>query len=387
MVAVARSRIARALLVALALVLMVPMVSTARAGLPDGEGGDPMLMRLLRLDPGARLGANTQVSALDGARLLGVPRRTNFMVGLGAQQQIVGGGDHDQLGARGAASVVLGRGGPDLIHGGATSDRLGGGPGQDLIHGHDGPDMILGGAGRDLIYGGPGVDRIRSGPGRDRVIDDRGATTVRAGSGRDRVDVADGRGDDRVLCTAGSLARVAADADDQVGDGCRVVTEPVVARRPGSGPPARAAQRVTGDGSTDRPFVMECGRTGLVDCDIGPFPRRTLERFWSNEYVPAYKCPSTHPYLFRQDYAPFGTALPQGVEVRGLRSGEVGVSITGISTIKLEGRDGRYPTGTLTGPGQSSATNWKFVGEGIYQVVLHCTSDPDHSYAVMGQIL
>jgi RTX calcium-binding nonapeptide repeat (4 copies) len=387
MVAVARPRIAQALVVALALVLMVPVVSTARAGIPDDQGRERMLTRLLRLDPGARLGANTQVGAPDGARLLGVPRRTNFILGLGAQQRIVGGGDHDQLGARGAGSVVLGRGGPDLIHGGATSDRLGGGPGQDLIHGHDGADMILGGAGRDLIYGGPGLDRIRSGPGRDRVVDDRGATTVRAGSGRDGVDVADGRGNDRVLCTAGSLARVVADADDQVGDSCRVVTERVVARRPGPAPPARAAQRVTGDGSNDRPFVMDCGRTGLVDCDIGPFPRRTLDGFWANEYVPAYKCPPSNPYLFRQDYAPFGTALPQGVEVRGLRSGEVGVSITGRSTIKVEGRDGRYPTGSLTGPGQSSATNWKFVGEGIYQVILHCTSDPDHSYALMGRIL
>jgi hypothetical protein len=386
MVTVARPRIAQAFVVALALVLMVPVVSTARAGIPDGQGRDRMLTRLLRLDPGARLGANTQVGALDGTRLLGVPRRTNFMLGLGGQQRIVGGGDHDQLGARGAASVVLGRGGPDLIHGGATSDRLGGGPGQDLIHGHDGPDMILGGAGRDRIYGGPGLDRIRSGPGRDRVIDDRGATTVRAGSGRDRVDVADGRGDDRVLCTAGSLARVVADAGDQVGDGCRVVTERVVARWSGSGPPARAAQRVTGDGSNDRPFVMDCGRTDLVDCDLGPFPRRTLNGFWANEFVPAYKCPTTHPYLLRQDYAPWGTSLPQGVEVRGLKSGNVGVSMTGISTVKVEGRDGRYPTGALTGPGQSSATSWTG-GEAIYQVILHCTSDPDHSYNLRGQIL
>jgi RTX calcium-binding nonapeptide repeat (4 copies) len=386
MVAVARLRITQASVAALALVLMVPVMASAQAGIPGGEGRERMLAGLLRLDPGARLGANTQVGTLDGTRLLGVPKRTNFMLGLGAQQRIVGGGDHDQLGARGATSFVLGRGGPDLIHGGATSDRLGGGPGHDLIHGHDGADMLLGGGGRDLIHGGPGLDRIRSGPGRDRVVDERGATTVRAGSGRDRVDVADGRGDDRVLCTAGSLARVAADADDQVGDGCRVAMERVVARRPGSGPPARAAQRVTGDGSTGSPFIMDCGRTGVVDCDIGPFPRRTLNGFWANEFVPAYKCPTSHPYLLRQDYAPWGTSLPQGVEVRGLRTGKVGVSITGISTVKVEGRDGRYPTGSLTGPGQSSATSWTF-DEAIYQVIVHCTSDPDHSYNLRGQIL
>jgi hypothetical protein len=78
--------------------------------------------------------------------------------------------------------------------------------------------------------------------------------------------------------------------------------------------------------------------------------------------------------------------LPQGVEVRGLKSGNVGVSMTGISTVKVEGRDGRYPTGALTGPGQSSATSWTG-GEAIYQVLLHCTSDPDHSYNLRGQIL
>jgi hypothetical protein len=384
-VAVAFSRVAWAV-AAFALALMMPSVSTALESNGAGDGGDRAVKRLLRLDPGARLGGNTQVAADAGARLFGVPRRTNFMLGLGAQQLIMGGPGHDQLGLRGAAGRVLGAAGPDLIHGGTAPDWLKGGAGHDLIHGHAGRDEIYGGSGRDVIHGGPGLDRLRGGPGRDRLIDDRGPTAVRAGSGRDRVDVADGRGDDHVLCTAGSPARVVADADDQVGDGCRVLPAHDLAGRPQAGPPAHAAQRVTGDGSNDKPYIMACSNSSLVDCDIGPFPRRTLNGFWSNEFVPAYKCPPDQPYLFRQDYAPFGTALPQGVQVRGLVSGELGVSITGISTIKVEGRDGRYPTGALTGPGQSSATSWKF-GEVFYQVVLHCTSDPDHSYKLGGQIL
>jgi RTX calcium-binding nonapeptide repeat (4 copies) len=381
MVAVALPRMAPALVAAFALAMMMPSVSTALETGGAGDGGDRAVKRLLRLDPGARLGGNTQVAADAGARLFGVPRRTNFMLGLGAQQLILGGPGHDQLGLRGAAGRVLGAGGPDLIHGGPAADLLRGGAGHDLIHGHAGPDEIHGGPGRDVIHGGSGLDRLRGGPGRDRLIDDRGPTAVRAASARDRVDVADGRGDDRVLCTAGSPARVVADPDDQVGRGCRVLLARDLAGRPA----ARAAQRVTGDGSNDKPYVMECNNPSLVDCEVGPFPRRTLDGFWANEFVPAYKCPPDHPYLFSQDYAPWGTSLPRGIQVRGLVSGKVGVSMTGTSTIKVEGRDGRYPTGGLTGPGQSSATSWN--GEVFYQVVLHCTSDPDHSYNLRGQIL
>jgi Ca2+-binding RTX toxin-like protein len=364
MVAIALPRIGRALVVALALLLMAPIVASALGRNGGSSGTDRQVAKLLRLDPGSRLGANTQVVAADGAQLLGVPGRTNFMLGLGARQRIVGGAEHDQLGVRGAAGRVLGRGGPDLIHGGPMDDQL------------------SGGAGPDLINGGPGHDLLSGGPGRDRLIDGRGTTTVRAGAGRDLIDVADGSGDDRVQCTPGSRDRVEADAGDQVGRGCRVVRARINARRV----EARGAQLVTGDGSNDKPYVMDCGDLTRVDCAIGPFPRRTLNGFWANEFVPAYKCPPAHPYLFSQDYAPWGTSLPRGVEVRGLKTGNVGVSMTGTSTIKVEGRDGRYPTGALTGPGQSSATSWTG-GEAIYQVILHCTSDLDHSYNLRGQIL
>jgi len=54
-------------------------------------------------------------------------------------------------------------------------------------------------SGNDLIRGGGGNDGLYGGPGNDRIVDHRGAATVFPGSGTNRVDVADGRGDDRVL--------------------------------------------------------------------------------------------------------------------------------------------------------------------------------------------
>ena len=57
--------------------------------------------------------------------------------------------------------------------------------------------------------------------------------------------------------------------------------------------------------------------------------------------MPAYKCPASHAYLYAQGYAPFGTSLPDGVEVAGL--GPIGVSITGIKT------SGGWAIGTTTG--------------------------------------
>ena len=51
-----------------------------RRGLP----GSGWRCRLLRLDPGALVGGNTQVASVAGARVVGVPGRVNFMLGLAA---------------------------------------------------------------------------------------------------------------------------------------------------------------------------------------------------------------------------------------------------------------------------------------------------------------
>jgi hypothetical protein len=320
--------------------------------------------RLMRLDPGARLGGNTQVATVPRTRLFGVSDRVNFMLGLAPRQRIVGGAGADQLGMRRAAG------------------RVHGGPGNDLIHGGPGDDVLKGGPGNDLIYGGGGDDRLKGGPGNNRLIDGKGATEVRA-AGRTRVEVADGRGDDRVLCAPGASGRIEVDPGDWVAPGCRDGSSRVVVRQVSaatSQAPATdagvAQQPVAGKGTNSDPFIAACDSEGSVDCTVSSFPARTLGGFWSNESVPAYKCPSDHEYLLNANYAPIGTALVPGVEVRGL--GPVGVSITTPSVVSIGG--GFFEaTGTATGGGASSATNWNGTGA-QYRVILHCTSDSSRGY-------
>jgi hypothetical protein len=349
-----------------AVALLGPDVAPALAGERASGRSDRLAARLLRLDPGARLGGNTQVATVAEARLSGVPGRMNVMVGLGPRETIVGGARHDELGVRGDAGRIFGAGGPDLIHGG---------PGRDVI---------FGGPGDDLISGGPGRDRLRGGPGRDRLIDGRGATTVRAGSGRDRVDVADGRADDRVLCAAGSRARIEADRGDRIGAGCRRGLARVTHGRPAAGPaPVRAVQqRVTGAGTMGDPFVAPCSDPASVDCTVRAFPRRFLTGLWANEYVPAYRCPSDHPYLTKGLFVPGGVLVPQGVEIDegggpGGSSWPVGIVISNATTTGAP--NGTVGTGTTTGFANSTATNWS-TGTAGYKVILHCTSDSQHAY-------
>jgi hypothetical protein len=120
--------------------------------------------------------------------------------------------------------------------------------------------------------------------------------------------------------------------------------------------------------------VTIAGALGLAPAtaraDVGEFPqeKRHLDGFWANEFVPGYRCPTSHPYLEAKDYAPFGTSLIKGVSINedGM-PWPIGVSITGASTTG----------GSLNlanGIAASSATNWSF-GRHWYQAVLHCTDD------------
>ncbi len=93
-------------------------------------------------------------------------------------------------------------------------------PGNDVLHGGPGNEVIYGGRGNDVIYGGRGNDVIYGGPGDDRIIDKRGPATVFPGSGTNWVDVADGRGDDRVVCAAGSINHITADRTDFIAPSC-----------------------------------------------------------------------------------------------------------------------------------------------------------------------
>jgi hypothetical protein len=365
MLRIVSPRGARAVVGVLVVVAGAGLVVAAALGRQSPR--ERLATRLMSLDPGARIGANTQVGTTAGARLLGSRRRANFMIGLGARQRIVGGPGHDQLGARGAAGV-----------------RVHGGGGHDLIHGGRGDQLLAGGAGDDLIYGGAGRDRLDGGPGNDRLIDRQGATVVVTGPGRNRVDVADGDGDERVLCAPGSVNRIEADRGDRLRPSCRRGASSVRYRRPPSGAPTAHAAQVTGSGTNDDPYVTtDCvleskfDEHEIYDCT---FPARALSGLWANEYVPAYKCPASFPWLLFFNYAPSGTQLPDGVEVDGL--GPIGVSISGVSSA-IPGPDSRRPgklaTGTLTGFPNSSATSWR-LGINSYTVVLHCVPDPNDGW-------
>jgi hypothetical protein len=145
---------------------------------------------------------------------------------------------------------------------------------------------------------------------------------------------------------------------------------------------------VEGKGTDSDPFRREL--TGGIDswkkeCDVFrehdpygdfascvmAFPSRPLTGFFDGDQpLPAYGCPSLHPnshtgggwYLENESFAPAGTKIPYGVEVRGL--GPVGVYIP-------------YPNGVAesqTSQKDSSATSWS-TGTHSYQIVLHCTGD------------
>jgi hypothetical protein len=126
----------------------------------------------------------------------------------------------DSVGARPATSKFGGTGN-DRLQGGSGNDLIYGGRGNDRIIGGRGKDQLYGGPGSDRIDGGPGDDRIYGGPGNDRIVDHRGATTVFPGSGTNRVDVADRRGDDRVVCASGSTNHIVADRGDRIARSCR----------------------------------------------------------------------------------------------------------------------------------------------------------------------
>jgi Ca2+-binding RTX toxin-like protein len=341
--------------VVVALGVLVPATSGQRAS----PGNRALAAQLLARDPGARVGGNSQVATATRVRVLGVPRRMNFILGLGPREWIVGGARDDQLGARGDANRVYGAAGNDLIHGGP------------------GAQMLYGGPGIDALYGGRGDDRLDGGPGNDRIIDAQGATTVRTGTGRDRVDVGDGHPDDRVLCAPGSIKRIHADGDDRIEASCRrSAATRVIYRWPATAPPAHAAQTVSGDGSNERPYTAPCDDPDSGLCTVSAFASRTFTHLWANEYVPAYQCPPDQPYLLDESYSL--ATLPNGVEVQGL--GPVGVSITGVSTSQqnVGGQAVDVGMGTKTGFPNSSATSWS-LRPVSYKVILHCTNDLSHA--------
>jgi hypothetical protein len=132
---------------------------------------------------------------------------------------------------------------------------------------------------------------------------------------------------------------------------------------------------ITGSGTNDDPYTTDCFNQGNADCETYGFAPRSLSGGLGNEYVPAYQCPTSHPYLYNQNYAPVGTNIPHGVEIIGL--GPIGVSITATQweegPAEWDGYIYAYNTATRTGFPDSSATNWSGDTHS-YQVILHCTN-------------
>jgi hypothetical protein len=116
-------------------------------------------------------------------------------------------------------------------------------------------------------------------------------------------------------------------------------------------------------------------------------PVRTLTGFLASEHVPSYRCPAHLPYLADQDHAPWGTSLIPGVEIRQDRDPwPIGVSITRAIPVENSSVPPGWtslplPAGISEEGIGSSATNWTFE-TASYQVVLHCTNDPELSYQV-----
>ena len=107
---------------------------------------------------------------------------------------------------------------------------------------------------------------------------------------------------------------------------------------------------------------------------------RTLSGWWANEHVPAYKCPSSQPFLEKHNYAPVGTSLIPGVSINEeYEPWPIGVSITLATPGFQQSTQNHYAVGIH--PIASSVTNWTF-GTSWYQVVLHCTADPSVGYRV-----
>ena len=333
------------LVLAVALALTASPAALAAAPITatsdDAQSSAPqpgLLARLLRLDPGARLGGNTHVASGAQAVLVGVPGRVNFMIGLGPRQRIMGGARHDQLGARGAGSLVRG------------------GRGNDLIHGHHGRQVLSGGRGHDHIFGGRGRDRLHGGPGNDRLVDHQGATVVITGTGLNRVDVADGDGDERVVCTRGSINRIRVDRGDRLHPRCRRATSSVSYLRPArAAPAARAAQQqtVSGAGTHDNPYTAACDDETQNPCVISAFAARSLTGLWANEYVPAYKCPTSHPYLYNKS-----TGLPAATCWAASRCRGWGRSVcpSQASSASISTRSGASPGRTPAAPTRARRT-------------------------------
>lgn len=153
-----------------------------------------------------------------------------------------------------------------------------------------------------------------------------------------------------------------------------------------SGGPVVAGLRAPGDdaignGTNDDPYtVPKCTEFDIEGhCEL-IFHQRYLGDWPSNEYVPAYRCPTEAPWLLNKSLSP-GRIVPPGV-LFGTERGKLGVNITGVSikigkTKPVGQREllYEYATGTKAGFPFSSVTSWSFFDGSVYRIRLYCTGD------------
>jgi hypothetical protein len=292
---------------------------------------------------GGSVGRNTIVATGRNERVAGVLGRSNFIIELGTDETILGGASGDQIRAFGKNVTVRGGKGDDLVYGGPGGTLIGGLGHDLLLEAEDNGTVVITGKHTEVVVSGH-HDRVR----RSRS------------SGNDIV---------------------YANRDTSIDPRCRKVHDRLLSLKTLQG--HGLATAAAGAGTTGDPFVAPCTNPSAVDCIVNAFPKRVLRGLWANEYVPAYKCPSDHPYLLDRRLVPDGVIAPKGVEIdQGGRGGTwaVGIVISGISSTRAPNGT-TVLTGTHSGFSNSTATNWS-TGTATYRVILHCTSDQTHASVI-----
>jgi hypothetical protein len=336
---------------------------------------EQLAKRLHKRDPGGLVGGKSIVGTKPGQELQGVPGERNFIIALADGQTIQGASRSDELGVGPHAKNV------------------------DIVPSNKGHSLIVGGRGSKIVVSGKGHNLIQSDDAGATIILESPGNEVTATGSKNKIVCADNSSNELIERDEGVMVSKSCHGnDDQIED----VDPDVDPVQPAASASASASTSATahsssspifGSGGDGDPFYTFCDFRA-VDCTKS-FPARNLRGLWANEHVPSYDCLSRepryeeNPFLLNARYAPAGTTLPRGVEVRGL--GSVGVSIldtwewrryglreTGTRRdTKIEFRPGGYTAGG------SSATNWT-TGSASYQVVLHCTSDYSRGYTKDG---
>jgi Ca2+-binding RTX toxin-like protein len=312
--------------------------------------------RLAARDPGLRLSETTVVVTGDGATVVAVRHRANFIAALGSNETVIGGDRGDVLAARGTNVTIRAGNGNAVVFAGPRGTLIGG-RGRDLLVATKANTIVIvRGSGSEVVVSGA-HDRVMCSSRAHDVLVYRGPSDTVSRSCR----------------AAGARVRPV-----------RMLASARLAAHAGTDAARAHAAAVTGDGSNDRPYTAGCDPGPGADCTVSAFPQRTLDGPWANEYVPAYSCPGSDPYLLRKRYGPPFTNWGPGVQIQeDDGANPIGVSISGQRLLKAPLAN--VFGATLTGYPNSSATNWLWGGSHWYKVVLHCSANKCHGTDLVGR--